>query len=45
MNHLDGENLIIMLMFGMPGNKDAESLAMFKEVFYNQTIEMIDITK
>ena len=42
LNYLEVENLIVMPVFGVPGNKDAEALAKLKEVFPNKIIETID---
>jgi agmatine/peptidylarginine deiminase len=42
LNYLEVGNLIIMPVFGVPGNRDAEALAKLKEVFPNKTIETID---
>ena len=42
LNYLEVGNLIIMPVFGVPGNKDAEALAKLKEVFPNKIIETID---
>lgn len=41
-SYLEVENLIVMPMFGVHGNKDAEALAMLKKVFPNKIIETID---
>ncbi|MDE7092506.1 MAG: agmatine deiminase family protein [Muribaculaceae bacterium] len=41
-NYLEVGNLIVMPMFGVEGNKDAEALAKLKEVFPNKIIETID---
>lgn len=41
-NYLELGNLIVMPVFGVPGNKDAEALAKLKEVFPNKDIETID---
>lgn len=40
--HLEIGNLIVMPVFGVPGNRDAEALAKLKAVFPNKTIETID---
>lgn len=42
LNYLEVGNLIIMPVFGVPGNKDAEALAKLKGVFPDKTIETID---
>lgn len=42
LNYLEVGNLIIMPVFGVSGNKDAEALAKLKEVFPNKIIETID---
>lgn len=42
LNYLEVGNLIILPMFGVSGNKDAEALAKLKEVFPNKIIETID---
>lgn len=42
LNYLEVGNLIVMPVFGVPGNKDAEALAKLKEVFPNKIIETID---
>lgn len=42
LNYLEVENLIVMPVFGVPGNKDAEVLAKLKEVFPDKIIETID---
>jgi len=41
-NYLEVGDLIIMPMFGVTGNKDAEALAKLREVFPNKIIETID---
>ena len=40
-NYLEVGNLIVMPIFGVEGNKDAEALAKLKEVFPNKIIETI----
>lgn len=42
LNYLEVGNLIVMPIFGVPGNKDAEALARLKEVFPDKVIETID---
>lgn len=42
LNYLEVGNLIVMPVFGVPGNKDAEALAKLKGVFPSKTIETID---
>lgn len=42
LNYLEVGNLIVMPVFGVSGNKDAEALAKLKEVFPDKTIETID---
>ena len=42
LNYLEVGNLIVMPVFGYPGNKDAEALAKLKEVFPDKIIETID---
>lgn len=42
LNYLEVGNLIVMPVFGVPGNKDAEALAKLKKVFPDKTIETID---
>lgn len=42
LNYLEVGDLIIMPVFDVPGNRDAEALAKLKEVFPNKTIETID---
>lgn len=42
LNYLEVGNLIVMPVFGVPGNKDAEALAKLKKVFPCKTIETID---
>lgn len=42
LNYLEVGDIIIMPVFGVPGNKDAEALAKLKEVFPDKTIETID---
>lgn len=42
LNYLEVGNLIVMPVFGVPGNKDAEALAKLKEVFPDKIIETID---
>lgn len=44
LNYLEVGNLIVMPVFGVLGNKDAEALAKLKEVFPDKTIETIDYT-
>lgn len=41
-NYLEVGRLMIVPVFGVPGNKDAEALARFRELFPNRTIETID---
>lgn len=41
-NYLEVGNLIVMPIFGVPGNKDTEALNKLKEVFPNKTIETIN---
>ena len=42
LNYLEVGNLIIMPVFGVPDNRDAEALSKLKEVFPNKIIETID---
>ncbi|MDE5839191.1 MAG: agmatine deiminase family protein [Paramuribaculum sp.] len=42
LNYLEVDNLIVMPVFGVPGNKDAEALAKLKEVFPDKEIETIN---
>lgn len=42
LNYLEVGNLIVMPVFGVSGNRDAEALAKLKEVFPNKIIETID---
>lgn len=42
LNYLEVGDLIIIPVFDVPGNRDAEALAKLKEVFPNKTIETID---
>lgn len=42
LNYLEVENLIVMPIFEVPGNRDSEALAKLKEVFPNKTIETIN---
>lgn len=42
LNYLEVGDLIILPVFGVPGNRDAEALAKLKEVFPNKKIETID---
>ena len=42
LNYLEVGNLIVMPVFGVPGNKDAEAIAKLKEVFPDKIIETID---
>lgn len=42
LNYLEVGNLIVMPVFGVPGNRDVEALAKLEEVFPNKTIETID---
>ncbi|MBD5256929.1 MAG: agmatine deiminase family protein [Bacteroides sp.] len=42
LNYLEVDNLIVMPVFGVPGNKDAEALAKLQEVFPDKIIETID---
>ena len=42
LNYLEVENLIIMPVFGVEGNRDAEALAKLQEVFPDKIIETID---
>lgn len=41
-NYLEVGDLIVMPVFGVPGNKDVEALAKLKEVFPDKIIETID---
>lgn len=41
-NYLEVDNLIVMPVFGVPGNKDVEALVKLKEVFPDKIIETID---
>lgn len=42
LNYLEVGNLIVMPVFGIPGNRDADALAKLKEIFPNKVIEIID---
>jgi len=42
LNYLEVGNIIVMPVFGVPGNLDVEALAKLKEVFPNKIIETID---
>lgn len=42
LNYLEVNNLIIMPVFGVQGNKDIEALEKLKKIFPNKTIETID---
>ena len=42
LNYLEVGDLIVLPVFDVPGNKDAEAIAKIKEVFPNKTIETID---
>lgn len=42
LNYLEVGDIIVMPVFGVPGNKDAEAIAKLKEVFPNKIIETID---
>ena len=42
LNYLEVGNLIVMPVFGVPDNSDAEALSKLKEVFPNKIIETID---
>lgn len=42
LNYLEVGNIIVMPMFGVPGNKDAEARAKLQEIFPNRIIETID---
>lgn len=42
LNYLEVGDLIVLPVFGVPGNRDAEALAKLKEVFPNKKIETID---
>lgn len=44
LNYLEVGDLIVMPVFGVPGNKDAEALAKLEEVFPDKTVETIDYT-
>ncbi len=41
-NYLEVGNLMIVPLFGVPGNKDAEALARLRALFPDRTIETID---
>ena len=42
LNYLEVGNLIVMPVFGVPGNRDVEALAKLKKVFPNKIVETID---
>lgn len=42
LNYLEVDNLIVMPVFGVRGDKDAEALAKLKEVFHDRIIETIN---
>lgn len=42
LNYLEVGDLIVVPVFGVPGNRDAEALAKLQEVFPHKTIETID---
>lgn len=42
LNYLEVGNVIVMPVFGVPRNKDAEALAKLKEIFPDKIIETID---
>lgn len=42
LNYLEVGNLIVMPVFGVPGNRDAEAYAKLKEVFPDKIIETVD---
>ena len=42
LNYLEVDNLIVMPVFGVEGNRDAEALAKLQEVFPDKIIETID---
>lgn len=42
LNYLEVGNLIVMPVFGVPGNRDADAYAKLKEVFPDKIIETID---
>lgn len=42
LNYLEVGNIIVMPVFGVPGNKDEKALAKLKEVFPDKIIETID---
>lgn len=42
LNYLEVGNLIVVPVFGVEGNKDAEAVAMLKEIFPTKCIETID---
>lgn len=42
LNYLEVGNLIVLPIFGVPGNRDNEALAKLKEVFPDKIIETID---
>lgn len=42
LNYLEVGNLIVMPVFGVPGNRDEEALSKLKAVFPNKIIETID---
>jgi len=41
-NYLEVDNLIVVPVFGVPGNKDAEAVAKIKEIFPDKIVETID---
>ena len=41
-NYLKVENLIVVPVFGVPGNKDAEAVVKIKEIFPDKIVETID---
>lgn len=42
LNYLEVGNIIVVPVFGVPGNRDAEAIGKLKEVFPNKIIETID---
>lgn len=41
-NYLEVDNLIVVPVFGVPGNKDVEAVAKIKEIFPDKIVETID---
>ena len=42
MNYLEVDNLIVLPKFGVEGNRDQETVELFKKIFPDRIIETVD---